>query len=236
MVNGGYNFDDNYYAYYSDLEMAENNDFFIPLYIGSNMNDTNRQGKLFVISGPSGVGKTTLALELLNKLGARYNLNRVMTYTTRLPRPGERDGIDYHFITDQEFVVKLEQGFFIEYSKAYGFYYGSPKSIINDLKLGKSFVLVVDQAGACNIKQQFGGAILIWITPPSLDELANRLQRRRTDSLIDIEKRLAIAKQEMLLIGKSILFDYVIENNVLEHAVTILIKILKAEISSESIY
>jgi len=110
-------FDESYYAYYSDLETEGEEGSFAPLYIGSNMSGNNRQGKLFIISGPSGAGKTTLANELLTRLGSHYNMHRVITYTTKFPRKGELNGVDYHFISEVEFEAKLAVGFFIEYSK-----------------------------------------------------------------------------------------------------------------------
>src|SRR3990167_753346 len=172
MMNPECDFDENYYAYYSDQEIDSQNGIISSLYMGGQMNGKNRQGKLFVLSGPSGVGKTTLAAMLFARLGKSHNLSRVITYTTKSPRVGEQNGVDYHFITVPEFESKLLSGFFIEYSKSYGHYYGSPRSILLDLKQGKSLLLVVDQTGACNIKRQFVQAILIWIAPPSIHELA----------------------------------------------------------------
>lgn len=231
----GCDFDENFYAYYSDLEQEniESNNFH--LYIGSNMSGKNKHGKLFVISGPSGVGKTTLANSLLARLGRSHNISRVITYTTKSPRAGEQAGVDYHYLTITEFEAKLASGFFIEYSQAYGNYYGSPKSLINDLKDGRSFILVVDQVGAYHIKQQYPGAVLIWITPPSLAELTTRLARRSTESSVDMYRRLELAQQEIANEEKNRLFDYVIENNILHETIVKLESVLKSEISSESI-
>ena len=227
-------FDEHYYAYYSDLEMEDQEDNYTPIYIGGNMGGKNRSGKLFVLSGPSGVGKTTLANELFNRLGKTYNMHRVITYTTKAPRKGERNGIDYHFVTESEFQSKLANGFFIEYSQVYGCYYGSPKSIIRELANGKSFLLIVDQAGAYQIKEQYNGAVLVWITPPSMTELVSRLKNRATDLSADIEKRLIIAASELETEQNRSGFDYIVENNVLELALTSLTEILKAEILSGS--
>lgn len=231
----GCDFDENFYAYYSDLEQEDlvSNNFH--LYIGINMSGKNRHGKLFIISGPSGVGKTTLANAMLARLGKSHNVSRVITYTTKSPRAGEQAGVDYHYLSIPEFQAKLASGFFIEYSQAYGNYYGSPKSVINELKKGKSFILVVDQVGAHHIKHQYAGAVLIWIMPPSLADLVTRLANRATDSSIDMHKRLMLAQQEIANEEKNRFFDYVIENNILHETVGKLELILKAEISSGSI-
>ena len=226
-------FDEGYYAYYSDLEIESEEGSCSPLYIGNDMSNT-RQGKLFIISGPSGVGKTTLVDKLLIMIGNRYNIHRVITYTTKLPRPGESNGIDYHFISKSDFESKLASNFFIEYSNVYGHYYGSPRGIINELSQGKSFVLIVDQLGAYNIKKQYVKSILIWIRPPSLDELASRLQNRATETEDDVQKRLMIARNEIETEAKQQLFDYFIENNILIEALDSLINIFKAEITSGS--
>ncbi len=235
MVNLKHAFDENYYAYYYDETFSDQSNLLASIYMGNQMHTTNNKGKLFVISGPSGVGKTTLASVMFAKLGRTHNLSRVITYTTKPPRVGEQNGVDYHFISVPEFESKLAAGFFIESSKAYGHYYGSPRSIIAELAFGKSFLLVVDKLGAQNIKRNYQPAILIWITPPSLAELAKRLDCRATDSSIEIEKRLLIAQQELAGVTEKSQFDYIVENNQLAKSISVLLLILKAEISSGSI-
>jgi guanylate kinase len=230
MIRLGCDFDENYYAYYSDLETEESEDLLSSIYIGDNRSNMNRAGKLFVLSGPSGVGKTTLSNALFDKLGKNYNLSRVITYTTKAPRLGEKNGIDYHFVSEQEFELKLSQGFFIEYSKVYGHYYGSPRSILSQLKSGKSFLLVVDQNGAYQIKQQYNGAVMFWITPPCAAVLANRLKNRATENNDDIIKRLQIAACELETEQEKQLFDYVVENNLLQQTIDNISQIIKAEI------
>lgn len=235
MTHRKHAFDENYYAYYYDETFSDQSNLLASIYMGNQMHTTNNKGKLFVISGPSGVGKTTLASVMFAKLGRTHNLSRVITYTTKSPRVGEQNGVDYHFISVLEFESKLASGFFIEYSKAYGHYYGSPKSIITELGFGKSFLLVVDKLGAQSIKRQYQPAVLIWLTPPSIAELAKRLGNRATDSVVEIEKRLLIARDELATSAEKTQFDYIIENNELAKSISNLLLILKAEISSGSI-
>jgi len=223
-------FDESYYAYYPDQEIYEPGGLISSLYIGGQMDGYNRHGKLFVLSGPSGVGKTTLAGILFTRLAKSHNLFRVITYTTKAPRVGEQNGVDYYFITVLEFKAKLLSGFFIEYSCVYGNYYGSPRSILLELTKGRSFLLVVDQVGACAIKQQYSQAVLIWLTPPSTSELAARLINRATDSNEEVTKRLAIAVNELKSKQVNQQFDYVVQNHVLMQAANQLSIILKAEI------
>lgn len=171
-----------------------------------------KQGKLFVVSGPSGVGKTTLTNSILANLGQLHNLNRVITYTTKAPRPGEVAGIDYHYISADEFRFKIAEQFFLEYSQVYGNYYGSPRSILTELKEGKSFIIVLDQPGAYSIKSFYPAAVLIWIMPPSLLELRSRLVIRQSDTIEEIERRLAIAEHEITTEQVNLRFDYHVTN------------------------
>lgn len=154
-------------------------------------------GKLFVISGSSGAGKTTLVAAALEKLQKHYSIERIITYTTRTKRPGEIEGEDYYFISENEFKKKIEEGFFIEWSHWYDNYYGSPISILEDIKKGTSFIIVLDQSGAKAIFEQYSEAILIWIQPSSLSLLIGRLKKRGKNTLEEIEKRLKKAEVEL---------------------------------------
>ena len=110
-----------------------------------------RRGKLFVVSAPSGAGKTTIVNFIVERYGHYFNLSRVVTYTTKKPHKSEKNGLDYYFVSKEEFEQKAKEDFFIEYSTAYGHYYGSPFHIVHDLDIGKSYILVIDQNGAKNV-------------------------------------------------------------------------------------
>lgn len=167
-----------------------------------------KEGKLFIVSAPSGAGKTTLIEELLKRWGKKYNLERAITYTTRNAREGETNGVDYNFISIEEFQRKIEEGFFIEWSTWYDHFYGSSIEIIKGLKNGVSYILIVDRLGASKIVGQFPDSILIWITPPSLSVLEQRLRLRAKDSELTILNRLKKAAIEIEEENKNQLYNY----------------------------
>lgn len=171
----------------------------------------NKQGKLYIVSAPSGAGKTTLVEALL--ANGPHRLSRAITYTTRKPRNNERDGYDFHFLTEDAFKAKIEQGFFLEWSTAHAAYYGTPKSILDDLVHDRSYILVIDRIGAEQIRAQTEHAILIWITVPNMITLEKRLVGRATESRAQIDRRLKRAQQEMLLEQQCPLYDYHILND-----------------------
>lgn len=167
-----------------------------------------KEGKLFIVSAPSGAGKTTLIEELLKRWGKKYNLERAITYTTRDAREGEINGVDYNFISIEEFQRKIEEGFFIEWSTWYDHFYGSSIEIIKGLKNGVSYILIVDRLGASKIVGQFPDSILIWITPPSLSVLEQRLRLRAKDSELTILNRLKKAAIEIEEENQNQLYNY----------------------------
>ncbi|WP_461831213.1 guanylate kinase [Aquifex sp.] len=187
-------------------------------------------GKLFIISAPSGTGKTTLAEKLLTELD---NLEKVITYTTRKPRPYEKNGVDYVFITKEDFEKKIKDDFFLEYANVYGNYYGTPKKDIERiLKEGKDALLVIDVQGAFKVKELMPDTITIFLLPPSLEELKRRIETRgyKDDNL---ERRLKTAKEE---IPCAKYFDYIVVNDFLTSAVEKVKSIIVSHrVSKESI-
>ena len=157
---------------------------------------------LILISAPSGAGKTTLCDLLLEVLP---QLTRAITCTTRPPRPGEKDGVDYHFFTAEEFLKRLHAGNFLEHATVYGNSYGILKSeLLGKLRAGKDVLLNVDVQGAATIREQAEtepelkrALVTIFLTPPSVTVLAERLKKRGADAEAVIQKRLAVSRQEI---------------------------------------
>ncbi len=173
------------------------------------------KGTLFIISAPSGAGKTTLLHKAFLELKHEMRLERVITYTTKKPRVGEKDGQHYHFVSRKQFDQLLVDGFFMEYSKAYTDYYGSPASVIEGLNQGISYLLIVDRVGAQEIVKKVPNAVLIWIEAPSMADLKERLTRRGTDSEDQMKRRLSRARVEMDLEKKLPLYKHHIINDIL---------------------
>ena len=163
---------------------------------------------LLVISGSSGAGKDTV-IERMKQL--RLPLAHVVTATTRQQRPSEIDGIHYHFLTVERFQQMVEQGEMLEWANVYHNYYGVPKfAVIEALKSGKDVVVKVDVQGAATFRREVAGAILIFIRPPSMEELERRLRTRKSESAEQMAVRLGKAVSEY---GQLSLFDYVLTNH-----------------------
>ncbi len=183
-----------------------------------------KKGKFIVISGPSGVGKGTICNRLLSELNAWYSVST----TTRSPREGEVDGVNYYFITKEEFLKRIDAGEFLEYNYYNDNYYGTSKKIVMEkMEEGVNVFSEIDVNGAHNIKKIFPDALLIYIAPPSMEELKNRLIARRTDPIERINQRLAIAEEEMKQVG---FYDYVVVNDDLDKATDEVRKIILKEI------
>ena len=154
-----------------------------------------RSAKLFVVSGPSGVGKGTLVSLLRDK---RPNLGLTVSATTRSPRPGEVDGVAYHFLSDEEFKKRVDAGEFLEWAHVHGHCYGTLKSEVDRLiSAGQSVVLEIDVQGGLMVHKQYPSAILVFIKPPSFEELEQRLRGRGTEDEKTISTRLSNASREM---------------------------------------
>ena len=181
------------------------------------------KGQLIVLSGPSGVGKGTI---LKKYLETATNGVVSVSATTRKPRPGEQDGIDYHFIDRDTFMKWVNDGEMLEYTEYNGNYYGTPLQKVNEVReMGKNVILEIEVDGAGQVKKTCPEAILIFIMPPSINILRMRLVDRNTEDSETIEKRLAIAKTEF---KKAYDYDYIIVNDVIEKAVNSLKAIVKA--------
>jgi guanylate kinase len=163
---------------------------------------------LLVISGSSGAGKDTV-IERMKQL--RLPVAHVVTATTRQQRPSEIDGIHYHFLTVERFQQMVEHGEMLEWANVYHNYYGVPKFAVMDaLKSGKDVVVKVDVQGAATLRREVAGAILIFIRPPSMEELERRLRTRKSESAEEMAVRLGKAVSEY---GQLSLFDYVLTNH-----------------------
>jgi guanylate kinase len=171
------------------------------------------RGILVVISSPSGAGKTTLA----HRLAEQERLEFSVSYTTRSPRPGETDGVDYKFITEDEFSSMVERNEFAEWAQVHGNRYGTAVHTVNRaLEDGKDYLFDVDYQGGAQIRRQWPAeSVLVFILPPSMAELERRLRRRATDSPEAIERRLAIAKRELEHFAE---YDYLVVNDNLDTA------------------
>lgn len=171
-----------------------------------------KKGRFIVVSGPSGVGKGTICNKLIDDLGAEYSVS----YTTRSPREGEVDGVNYNFISREEFERKIREGDFIEYNLYNGNYYGTSREfVMSKLNKGINVFTEIDVNGAKNIKKMFSDALLIYIAPPSMEELRERLIGRGTEDESIIEERLKIAEEE---IKYKDMYDYVVINDDIEKA------------------
>jgi len=177
--------------------------------------------KLFVLSGSSGVGKGTVIKEFLSK-HPEFRLS--ISCTTRGKRDGELHGINYFFISTEEFKACAERGEFLEWAEFSGNFYGTKKSFVEEcLNNGENLILEIDTKGALNVKKLMPEAVLIFIAPPSVEELEARLRGRHTETEEAIQKRLASIKLE---IENSKKFDYVIVNDTVENAVIKLEKLM----------
>lgn len=181
------------------------------------------QGVLYVVAAPSGAGKTSLVKALLkNDSGIRLSVST----TTRAPRPGEINGRDYHFVSREVFVEMIGRGEFLESAEVYGNFYGTSQSwIAGEIAQGHDILLEIDWQGAAQVKKYFPEAVTIFIVPPSLNALRNRLLNRAQDSQEIIERRLAAACDD---ISHAMEFEYIIVNDDFDQALLDLTAVIKA--------
>ena len=186
-----------------------------------------KKGHIFVLSSPSGGGKSTLIQHALTYFP---KLTHSISSTSRLPRETETEGVHYFFLSKEEFKKKIKSGGFAEWAKVFNNFYGTPlENIGKELSRGNSLIMDLDVQGAMQLKKNFPEAILIFILPPSMDELKKRLVSRGTESKEEINKRLEIAKIE---IAQKSNYDYIVTNEQIEVATNELIKIIKRKINS----
>lgn len=186
--------------------------------------DQHTLGHFFVIAAPSGTGKTSLVRALINNVN---DLRISISYTTRPPRPGDVDGKDYYFVSAAEFADRVAKQAFLEHAKVYQHQYGTSSAwVLRELSAGIDVLLEIDWQGAQQIRQQFPDAILIFILPPSLETLRQRLYNRRQDQSAVIDERMASAQKE---ISHYTEFDYLVINDQFEQALADLKHIILAE-------
>ena len=186
---------------------------------------SKKTGQIIVISAPSGAGKDTVVKELMKRDST--NLWVSVSATSRSPREGEKEGVDYYYLSKEEFEKKIEEGFFLEYTNYAGNYYGTPKKYIKEkIEQGIDVILIIEIEGASNIKKLIPEAIFIFIMPPSLKELVKRLKKRGTETNEKIIKRFHEAYKEVNDVSK---YNYVVVNDKLDEAVDKVESILRAE-------
>ncbi len=182
----------------------------------------NKQRRLLVVSGPSGAGKDTVIAALIKK---HPDIVLSVSATTRKPRMGEADGVNYFFLTHKQFQEKIFRSEMLEYASYCDNYYGTPKSEVDErINNDITVVLVIEVQGAANIKSQYPECTTVFISPPSMDELANRLRGRGTESEDAVEGRLKRAREEMALAEN---YDYRVVNQQIEKCADDIYEILK---------
>lgn len=186
--------------------------------------ELQKQGRIIVVSGPSGVGKTTLVETMLEHSSS---IVRSVSATTRLPRSGETDGVDYHFLPKSEFERLIEQNGLVEWTKYGENYYGTLKSTLEStIKAGKDIILTIDVDGAIQLKKLGLSCLLIFILPPSVQILRQRLEERKTETESELNQRLERAKAEFDLVAY---YDYCVVNDQIPLAIQQLIKIIEVD-------
>lgn len=181
-----------------------------------------RKGKLFVISAPSGTGKSTVVAEVRRRLS---DLDFSISYTTRPPRGDERDGREYHFVDRKSFERMIDEGAFVEWAKVHEQFYGTPCAPLNEaMAQGRDVLLDIDVQGGMAIKRAYPEAITVFFLPPSFEELKQRLSGRKTDTDEQIRIRLQNAQEELKFQSK---YDVLIVNDTVERAANELVELIE---------
>lgn len=179
----------------------------------------SKRGKLIVLSGPGGVGKSTIVAQLKELEEFYFSVSA----TTRMPRPGELDGVAYRFITEKQFSQMISQNVFLEWAEFAGARYGTPRQpVLDALSEGKNVLLEIEIAGARQVKSSMPEAIMVFLQPPSMTELEARITNRGTDSPERIAARLALARSEMAAASE---FDHLITNHQVEEVIEALVSL-----------
>ncbi len=185
----------------------------------------NERGLLVVISGPSGVGKGTVRKALFELEG--HDLVYSISMTTRPPREGEVEGVDYYFVTREEFEKRIKDDAFLEWAQFVGHYYGTPRDKIEDqLNQGKEVVLEIEVQGALQVREKMSDGVFVFIAPPNKESLYRRLLRRGTETNDMIQKRMDKAEREFPLAHK---YDYIVVNDEVTNAADRILAIIRAE-------
>lgn len=183
----------------------------------------SEKGILFVLTGPSGVGKGTVLKQVREHKPLFYSISA----TTRAPREGEQDGVHYHFMTREKFQQLVEEGGFLEHAEFSENCYGTPAAPVDaELQAGRDVLLEIEVQGAMQVKQARPEAVRIFLAPPSFEELERRLVGRGTEKPEVVQRRLNAAKRELTLAPE---FDYIVVNNTVEQAVSDVLAIMQAE-------
>lgn len=184
------------------------------------------KGKLIILSGPSGVGKGTIREKLFED--ESLNLAYSISMTTRSPRAGEQDGVDYFFVSEEEFLNTIQEKGLIEWAQFVGNYYGTPRKYVEELlEAGKNVLLEIEVQGATQVRSMFPQALTIFIVPPTIEELERRIRGRRSEEEEVVQQRLNKAKYELTLTHQ---YQFVVENNDLDQTVHDVEQIIKNNI------